>query len=118
MEELNRRYGELLGHQNQKQKIRHVMKLKEDNLAMKQELMKLRDQCDRQRKVIRQHDEKSRVSSVMASGRKVLASSTRGNVGLSSHRASKDDTSGTPFNGKIKGVHCLIAVTGCRHWNN
>ena len=29
-------YARLLGHQNQRQKIRHVVKLKDDNVALKQ----------------------------------------------------------------------------------
>ncbi|XP_054697630.1 hyaluronan mediated motility receptor [Grus americana] len=35
-------YAKLLGHQNQKQKIKHVMKLKEENTHLKQDLSKLR----------------------------------------------------------------------------
>lgn len=38
-EELNKlsnEYAKLLGHQNQKQKIKHVMRLKEENAQMKQ----------------------------------------------------------------------------------
>lgn len=38
-EELNKlseAYAKLLGHQNQKQKIKHVMKLKEDNTHLQQ----------------------------------------------------------------------------------
>lgn len=38
-EELNKlsdAYAHLLGHQNQKQKIKHVMKLKDENIALKQ----------------------------------------------------------------------------------
>lgn len=38
-EELNKlsdAYAKLLGHQNQKQKIKHVMKLKEENTQLKQ----------------------------------------------------------------------------------
>lgn len=38
-EELNKlsdAYAHLLGHQNQKQKIKHVMKLKDDNITLKQ----------------------------------------------------------------------------------
>lgn len=38
-EELNKlsdAYARLLGHQNQKQKIKHVMKLKEENAHLKQ----------------------------------------------------------------------------------
>ncbi|XP_074695259.1 hyaluronan mediated motility receptor isoform X2 [Strix aluco] len=44
-EELNKlsdAYAKLLGHQNQKQKIKHVMKLKEDNMHLKQDVSKLR----------------------------------------------------------------------------
>ncbi|NXQ59919.1 HMMR protein, partial [Anthoscopus minutus] len=44
-EELNRlsdAYAKLLGHQNMKQKIKHVMKLKEDNAHLKQDVSKLR----------------------------------------------------------------------------
>uniref|UniRef100_A0A8B9BCZ1 Hyaluronan mediated motility receptor n=1 Tax=Anser brachyrhynchus TaxID=132585 RepID=A0A8B9BCZ1_9AVES len=44
-EELNKlsdAYAKLLGHQNQKQKIKHVMKLKEENTHLKQDVYKLR----------------------------------------------------------------------------
>ncbi|NXT79879.1 HMMR protein, partial [Zapornia atra] len=44
-EELNKlsdAYAKLLGHQNQKQKIKHVMKLKEQNTNLKQDVSKLR----------------------------------------------------------------------------
>ncbi|NXO94680.1 HMMR protein, partial [Certhia brachydactyla] len=44
-EELNKlsdAYAKLLGHQNMKQKIKHVMKLKEDNGHLKQDVSKLR----------------------------------------------------------------------------
>ncbi|NXC49474.1 HMMR protein, partial [Penelope pileata] len=44
-EELNKlsdAYAKLLGHQNQKQKIKHVMKLKEENAHLKQDVSKLR----------------------------------------------------------------------------
>ncbi|XP_070959026.1 hyaluronan mediated motility receptor-like [Oncorhynchus clarkii lewisi] len=43
-------YARLLGHQNQKQKIRHVVKLKDENISLKQELSKLRAQVSRQKK--------------------------------------------------------------------
>ncbi|XP_041652772.1 hyaluronan mediated motility receptor isoform X2 [Cheilinus undulatus] len=51
-EELNKlsdAYARLLGHQNQKQKIKHVMKLKDENISLKQELSKLRSQLNRQK---------------------------------------------------------------------
>ena len=35
LEQLGRDYALLLGHQNQKQKIKHVLKLKEENCTMK-----------------------------------------------------------------------------------
>ncbi|NWI60466.1 HMMR protein, partial [Calyptomena viridis] len=44
-EELNKlsdAYAKLLGHQNQKQKIKHVMKLKEENGRLKQDVSRLR----------------------------------------------------------------------------
>ncbi|NWQ95159.1 HMMR protein, partial [Burhinus bistriatus] len=44
-EELNKlsdAYAKLLGHQNQKQKIKHVMKLKDENTQLKQDVSKLR----------------------------------------------------------------------------
>ena len=42
--QLGRKYAELLGHQNQRQKIRHVVKLKDDNFLLKQENLKLKNQ--------------------------------------------------------------------------
>ncbi|XP_034399458.1 hyaluronan mediated motility receptor [Cyclopterus lumpus] len=56
-EELNKlsdAYARLLGHQNQKQKIKHVMKLKEENVTLKQELFKLRSQVSRQKSDLEQ----------------------------------------------------------------
>ncbi|XP_069754029.1 methionine adenosyltransferase 2 subunit beta isoform X2 [Narcine bancroftii] len=37
LNKLNEDYAKLLGHQNQKQKIKHVMKLKQENVQLKQE---------------------------------------------------------------------------------
>ncbi|XP_030069394.1 hyaluronan mediated motility receptor isoform X2 [Microcaecilia unicolor] len=51
-EELNKlsdAYAKLLGHQNQKQKIKHVMKLKEENTWLKQEASRLRSQLAKER---------------------------------------------------------------------
>ncbi|CAL8271002.1 unnamed protein product [Boreogadus saida] len=51
-DELNRladAYAQLLGHQNQKQKIKHVIKLKEENITLKQEASKLRSMVSRQK---------------------------------------------------------------------
>lgn len=40
MERLGRNYAQLLGHQNQKQKIRHIVKIKEENDALKRVSLK------------------------------------------------------------------------------
>ncbi|XP_044517650.1 hyaluronan mediated motility receptor isoform X2 [Gracilinanus agilis] len=51
-EELNKlseSYAKLLGHQNQKQKIKHVMKLKEENNQLKLEVSKLRSQLNKEK---------------------------------------------------------------------
>lgn len=51
-DELNRladAYARLLGHQNQKQKIKHVIKLKNENVTLKQEVSKLRTQVSHQK---------------------------------------------------------------------
>ncbi|XP_058026620.1 hyaluronan mediated motility receptor [Ahaetulla prasina] len=51
-EELNKisdAYAKLLGHQNQKQKIKHVMKLKDENTQLKQDLLKLRAQIAKEK---------------------------------------------------------------------
>nr|XP_020485315.1 hyaluronan mediated motility receptor-like isoform X1 [Labrus bergylta] len=56
-EELNKlsdAYARLLGHQNQKQKIKHVMQLKDENTSLKQELSKLRSQVSRQKTDLQQ----------------------------------------------------------------
>nr|XP_056708283.1 hyaluronan mediated motility receptor [Euleptes europaea] len=53
-EELNKlsdAYAKLLGHQNQKQKIKHVMKLKEENAQMRQEVSKLRTQLAKEKQM-------------------------------------------------------------------
>uniref|UniRef100_A0A8C2JNK9 Hyaluronan-mediated motility receptor (RHAMM) n=1 Tax=Cyprinus carpio TaxID=7962 RepID=A0A8C2JNK9_CYPCA len=42
-------YANLMGHQNQKQKIKHLVKIKEENLELKQEVSKLRAQVGKQK---------------------------------------------------------------------
>ncbi|XP_016313494.1 hyaluronan mediated motility receptor-like isoform X2 [Sinocyclocheilus anshuiensis] len=42
-------YANLMGHQNQKQKIKHMVKLKEENLELKEEVFKLRAQVGKQK---------------------------------------------------------------------
>uniref|UniRef100_A0A8C6TJ47 Hyaluronan-mediated motility receptor (RHAMM) n=1 Tax=Neogobius melanostomus TaxID=47308 RepID=A0A8C6TJ47_9GOBI len=56
-EELNKlsdAYARLMGHQNQKQKIKHIVKLKDENLTLKQELSKLRTQVFCQKREMEQ----------------------------------------------------------------
>ncbi|XP_077092149.1 hyaluronan mediated motility receptor isoform X4 [Siphateles boraxobius] len=42
-------YANLMGHQNQRQKIKHMVKLKEENFELKQEVSKLRAQVGKQK---------------------------------------------------------------------
>ncbi|MFT7809927.1 hyaluronan mediated motility receptor-like isoform X2 [Arapaima gigas] len=56
-EELNRLagdYARLLGHQNQRQKIKHIVKLKEENNVLKQEVLKQRTQIAKHKKELDQ----------------------------------------------------------------
>uniref|UniRef100_A0A8C9S0A8 Hyaluronan-mediated motility receptor (RHAMM) n=1 Tax=Scleropages formosus TaxID=113540 RepID=A0A8C9S0A8_SCLFO len=56
-EELNRladAYARLLGHQNQRQKIKHIVKLKEENISLKQEVSKQKTQITKQKKELDQ----------------------------------------------------------------
>ncbi|XP_067422744.1 hyaluronan mediated motility receptor isoform X2 [Emydura macquarii macquarii] len=60
-EELNKlsdAYAKLLGHQNQRQKIKHVMKLKDENAQLKQEVSKLRAQLAKEKQGQRELQEK------------------------------------------------------------
>lgn len=50
--------GTLLGHQNQKQKIHHVVKLKEENVELKAEVTSLRDQLLKARRNGKKLEEK------------------------------------------------------------
>eukprot|EP00794_Sanderia_malayensis_P006861 gene6861-7633_t len=47
---LAERYAQILGHQNNKQKIHHVIKLKEENLILKKDVTKLRAQLVKEKK--------------------------------------------------------------------
>lgn len=57
-EKLSKQYATLLGHQNHKQKIQHVLKLKTENSQLKEEVYKLRQETERQRKNVRRLEEK------------------------------------------------------------
>jgi len=60
LDDLNKKYGQLMGHQNQKQKIRHVVKLKEENYKLKQENVKLKSQVDNLKKKVATTPRKSK----------------------------------------------------------
>ncbi|XP_076799675.1 uncharacterized protein LOC143444354 isoform X2 [Clavelina lepadiformis] len=65
MNQLGHKYAELLGHHNHKQKIKHVVKIKDENLTLKQENSKLRNQViNLQKQVI--HNRKPRFDKTKA----------------------------------------------------
>ena len=47
LDKLSKDYAKLVGHQNHKQKIQHVIKIKEENRVLREEAAKLREQLDR-----------------------------------------------------------------------
>jgi len=47
MNKLSEKYAQILGHQNNKQKIRHIQKLKEENIMLKNDVFKLRAEVSR-----------------------------------------------------------------------
>lgn len=47
VKKLASQYGQLLGHQNHKQKIQHLVKIKQENVDMRQEISKLRLELDK-----------------------------------------------------------------------
>ncbi|NXQ69429.1 HMMR protein, partial [Quiscalus mexicanus] len=57
LNKLSDAYAKLLGHQNMKQKIKHVMKLKEDNVHLKQDVSKLRALLAKEKQTNRQLQE-------------------------------------------------------------
>ncbi|XP_064405519.1 hyaluronan-mediated motility receptor-like [Halichondria panicea] len=57
---LSEQYAKLLGHQNTRQKIMHVKNLKDENAALKQEVIKLKNELTHvKRTMIRREDETS-----------------------------------------------------------
>lgn len=57
-DKLAKEYASLLGHQNHKQKIHHVLKLKTENNQLREDVMKLRQDSERQRKSVRRLEDK------------------------------------------------------------
>ncbi|XP_013391271.1 hyaluronan mediated motility receptor [Lingula anatina] len=58
IDKLGKEYARLLGHQNQKQKIRHVVKMKEENTHLKQEIGKLREEKLKHQKTVQRLEER------------------------------------------------------------
>ncbi|XP_062621731.1 hyaluronan mediated motility receptor-like isoform X3 [Saccostrea cucullata] len=59
MDKLSSQYAKLLGHQNQKQKIHHVAKIKEENNTLKREMTMLKEQLTKQKRTIQKLEEKA-----------------------------------------------------------
>ncbi|XP_069131202.1 hyaluronan mediated motility receptor-like [Argopecten irradians] len=58
VDKLSKEYARLLGHQNQKQKIHHIMKIKEENNSLKKEVASLWEQCSKQKRTISKLEDK------------------------------------------------------------
>jgi len=58
VQKLATQYGSLLGQQNHKQKIQHVVKLKQENVSMKKEIATLKEQISKMKRTISKQDEK------------------------------------------------------------
>ncbi|XP_067664127.1 hyaluronan mediated motility receptor-like [Haliotis asinina] len=54
---LSTEYAQLLGHQNQKQKIKHIVKIKEENNSLKKEVVQLREQVRKQKRQLERRSE-------------------------------------------------------------
>ncbi|XP_048240691.1 hyaluronan mediated motility receptor-like [Haliotis rufescens] len=54
---LSTEYARLLGHQNQKQKIKHIVRIKEENNTLKKEVMQLREQARKQKRQLDRRSE-------------------------------------------------------------
>ena len=52
VEDLASKYAQLLGHQNHKQKIHHLVKLKQDNLDLRTELAKVNLELNKQKRLV------------------------------------------------------------------
>ncbi|XP_043213241.1 plectin-like [Amphibalanus amphitrite] len=58
LERLAGQYSQLLGHQNKKQKIHHIMQLKEENLQLKKSLATAEKKVQRQRVLVKQLEDR------------------------------------------------------------
>ncbi|XP_060064397.1 hyaluronan mediated motility receptor-like [Ylistrum balloti] len=62
VDKLSKEYAKLLGHQNQKQKIHHIIKIKEENNSLKKEVSALREQCNKHKRTIGKLEDKKKVA--------------------------------------------------------
>merc|ERR1719322_1473399 len=51
VKKLATQYGQLLGHQNHKQKIQHLVKLKQENVDMREEMSRMRMELDKYKRL-------------------------------------------------------------------
>jgi len=58
VKKLATQYGKLLGHQNQKQKIQHVVKIKQESVELKSEIASLKEHIAKQKKTISRLEDK------------------------------------------------------------
>ncbi|XP_023336551.1 hyaluronan mediated motility receptor [Eurytemora carolleeae] len=58
VKKLATQYGKLLGHQNQKQKIQHVVKIKQENVELKTEISHLKETIAKNKKTISRLEDK------------------------------------------------------------
>merc|ERR1719245_2552748 len=59
VKKLASQYGQLLGHQNHKQKIQHLVKLKQENVVMREEMASMRLELDKYRRLALKSSESS-----------------------------------------------------------
>jgi hypothetical protein len=52
VQKLATEYANLLGHQNHKQKIHHLIRLKQENLDMREELAKMNLELNKQKRLV------------------------------------------------------------------
>ena len=56
VKKLATQYGQLLGHQNHKQKIQHLVRLKKENVDMREEMSRMRIELDKYRRMALKHE--------------------------------------------------------------
>ncbi|RXG61394.1 hypothetical protein Avbf_16938 [Armadillidium vulgare] len=62
LKKLSEEYARLIGHNNHKQKIQHLVKLKTENNELREKTLKLQSELDKQKRIIRRLEEKEHKS--------------------------------------------------------